>query len=303
MKYSTVISACLALALAWLTPSAHALTFNITYDASVTAQPNAAQIEAAFAAAAKQFSDTLTPNVVVNILVGWGEVGGAPLPSGTVGASRYNFLDGYSLVALRDALALAHSVNPNDTVMAAVLANYPTVDPTGLDTFYLTTAQAQAIGYLPPQSISVNGAVGFKAGTTKWDFDASNGIAVGYYDFQGIAAHEIGEVLGRSSSLNAVPTDASELDLLRYSGPGVHSFSRTLPAYFSIDGGVTNLHAFNYSGSGDRCDWVTSATDANSAYLSTGKHYTMSAEDWTELLAMGWGNTINPAYNFDGTHK
>jgi hypothetical protein len=43
------------------------------------------------------------------------------------------------------------------------------------------------------------------------------------------------------------------LDLFRYSAPGVLSFTWGTPAYFSIDGGVTDLRDF--STSGDPQDW------------------------------------------------
>ncbi len=283
-------------------PAANALVIKINYESSVTSQANAAVIEAAFASVAKKFEAKLKPNVVVNINVSWNTVGGQVLPSGTIGSSRVNFIDGYSLGAVRDALVGAHAVNPRDKTLAKVLASFPTVDPTGLDTFFFTTAQAQAIGYLPPQSISVNGAIGFKSGVT-WDFNQIGGISTGAYDFQGVAAHEIGEVLGRLTGLQGRPSDASLLDLLRYSAPGVHSFSGSKAAYFSIDGGVTNLGDFNHSGGGDRSDWATSTTDSQTAYFSTGRTYTISANDWTQLLALGWGNAINPAFNFDGTPK
>ncbi len=283
-------------------PTASALTIKINYESSVTSQANASVIEAAFSAVANQFEAALQPNIVVNINVGWNTVGGQALPSGTIGSSRVNFIDGYSLDALREALVRAHAVNPQDTTLGSVLASFPTVDPTHLDTFFFTTAQARAVGYLPPQSGAIDGGIGFKS-TVTWDFNQIGGISTGAYDFQGVAAHEIGEVLGRLTGLKGRPIDASLLDLLRYSASGVHSFSGSQAAYFSIDGGVTNLGNFNYSGSGDRSDWAKSTTDAQTAYFSTGRAYAISESDWTQLLALGWGNTNNPGFNFDGTPK
>src|SRR5450631_330597 len=51
---------------------ARALTFNITYDASVTSQANAAQIESAFNFATQVMQTLYTNNSSVNITVYWG---------------------------------------------------------------------------------------------------------------------------------------------------------------------------------------------------------------------------------------
>src|SRR5262249_33982574 len=81
------------------------------------------------------------------------------------------------------------------------------------------------------------------------------------------------------------------LDLFRYGAPGAVSFSYSAPAYFSIDGGKTDLHDFNNSSSdGDRADWLTtpSSADSKDAFISPGQHKSVSAVDLERLDVLGW---------------
>jgi hypothetical protein len=82
--------------------------------------------------------------------------------------------------------------------------------------------------------------------------------------------HEIDEVLGLGSALNGTTTPATPAveDLFRWASAGVRSYSAntstanpcvsTPAAFFSIDGGVTNLNQFNNcNNGGDYGDWIT----------------------------------------------
>jgi hypothetical protein len=79
------------------------------------------------------------------------------------------------------------------------------------------------------------------------------------------AEHEIGEILGLGSALNGLNTPATPWaeDLFRYGAPGVRSYGVNTcgsqpNAYFSINGGTTNLDDFNNCGNrADYGDWVT----------------------------------------------
>ena len=95
---------------------------------------------------------------------------------------------------------------------------------------------------------------------------------------QAVAEHEIDEILGIGgwgSSLTlagsyrgqASPTNGiGALDLFRFGGPGVRSFTLdpAATAYFSMDGGKTKLVSFNQYGNGsDFGDWGDGKTPAD----------------------------------------
>ncbi len=268
-----------------------ALTIVPIYDASITSLPNAAVIEAAFQTVSNRFDSAYAANVTLKIPVGWGEVDGQPIKSGEVASSLSFLRAGYTYASATSYLRAAAASNPNDRNLASVVANLPAKDPTGKNSFSFSYAEAQVLGLLPATLYLNSGYVGFSS-TVNWNF-SGGAIPSGQYDFQGLAAHEIGEVLGRVSALQgSSPKFATILDLLRYSAPGVSSFSWSAPAYFSIDGGKTNLGAFNNIGGGDRGDWLGYNGDAQDAYLNPGVSYAFSANDYTELDVLGWGAYI-----------
>jgi hypothetical protein len=91
-------------------------------------------------------------------------------------------------------------------------------------------------------------------------------------DFYSVVEHETDEVLGTVSCIgtsggepydqcNPGYTDSSAVDLFRYSAAGVRSFLNAADgtsAYFSIDGGVTDVADYNNSPTGeDYGDWLS----------------------------------------------
>ena len=85
-------------------------------------------------------------------------------------------------------------------------------------------------------------------------------------DLTAVVEHEIDEVLGLGSALNGTTTPADPFveDLFRWGSSGVRSYaanpscSSPPAAFFSIDGGNTNLDQFNNcNNGGDYGDWIT----------------------------------------------
>jgi len=62
--------------------------------------------------------------------------------------------------------------------------------------FWVSQAEAKALGLLG-NSTSLDGSIGF-ATSSKFDYNNTNGVTAGLYDFFGVVAHEISEVMGRS---------------------------------------------------------------------------------------------------------
>ena len=190
-----------------------------------------------------------TDPVTVNLTVGLANLG-----SGILGSTSSTQID-VTYNAFRTALAAdATSANDNMAVSSLnaigsansfnMLINRTTDNPNGsgsatpyLDNngslnnsdIYLTTANAKAAGLLSANNAASDGSVRFAtAFEPQFDYDRSNGIAAGQFDFLGIAIHEIGHALGFISGVDLLDFFAGQgtadqffavapLDLFRYS--------------------------------------------------------------------------------------
>ena len=250
MRVSIGVGLAMAASVAFGTIAAHANpTFNLTYIAGTTAQQ-----QAAFQAAANAWSARFTDNVTIDLTVGTGTLGSGILAS-TASAES---VGSYSLI--RSAL----TSNATSTVDAAAVAGLPTgssfsvyinhtsdnpngsgsatpyVDNNGSNNnafIRLTNANAKALGLTPVAQVvggcasACDGFIEFSNGFT-YDYDRSNGISSGAFDFVGLAEHEIGHALGFISGVdvldgnaNAFPANAftyvAPLDLYRCSAASV----------------------------------------------------------------------------------
>lgn len=273
---------------------AHALTIVPVFTSSVTSLSNAKTIEASFDAAAKVLETDLKAPVTVTVDVDWGNLDGTALSSGNVSESLAKDYDGYTYAEVSSYLKTAAATNPKDTNLAAAAASFPAKDPISLNSFDITSADAKALGLLPPTMTALDGYVGFSS-SALYDFSTTTAVS-GEYDFEALALHELSEVLGRGSGLTSSrPTQATLMDLFRYASSGIHSFSYTGSSYFSINGGKTDLGAFNVTGAYDRGDWASSvANNVQDALSTTGKMLTLSTADLAALDALGWDTTTNP---------
>ena len=276
--------------------SAQHLTINLSFDASVNAAP--AGFKSAVLAAAQFFENTFVNPVTVNIAVGYGEIAGYSL-AGALGESD-SFLYGSSYSQLAAALSAASP---------AAAASLPAADPTGGGQFYLTTAEAKALG-LAGNSQGTDGYVGFSS-SYAFCYNDSNGVPSGQFDLFGVAAHEFSEVLGRQM-MDGAGNGYEPLDLFHYSAPGVRSFSGTQTGYFSTDGGATDLANFNTNPGGDFGDWASSmGNDAFVAFSNSGTVATISSADITLMSRLGWSTSPSASspptprvvsdFNGDGT--
>lgn len=146
------------------------------------------------------------------------------------------------------------------------------------ENLWVTRANAKAID-LQVDDGAADAEISFNS-LFGWDYDSSDGISAGLYDFTGVAMHEIGHALGFISGVDIIDLVScpsgpycgtreailqgwsvfSILDLYRYSDASVaDGVGRDLavgydPApYFSLDGGLTDLGLFStgrYNGDG-----------------------------------------------------
>ena len=121
---------------------------------------------------------------------------------------------------------------------------------------WLTTANAKALGLRAAHDNLTDAAIVFNS-SYAWDFDPSDGISGGALDFVGIAAHEIGHVMGFESGVDVLDASiggqfsddsyvfVNSLDFLRFSsdsessGADIDWTADDRSKYLSIDGGLT----------------------------------------------------------------
>ncbi len=272
-----------------VTTAGSALTIKITWDTSVASAPSA--FMTGVIAAAQAWEANFNNAIMIDLDVGYGEIAGTSMGSGALGESE-SFLQSVSYASLRTALA-AHNSN---ATTAAVLASLPSNQPVN-GNIWVTTAQAKALGLAPANGTGLDGYIGL---SSAYAFTYGNGgsVAVGTYDFNAVAWHEIAEVMGRimltGGSIGPYTNSYALLDLLHYSAPGVRDFSASTPGYFSANGGVTNGGNFNTVSGGDAADWASSmGNNAFDAFSNSGVVNPVTSGDITELNAIGW--TLNGA--------
>lgn len=291
-----------------LAAPAGALDIIPVYSSSITKLSDAAQIEASFNAVAAEFDSVISTPIDVYIGVSWGSVDGETLPSNAVGASVTELYGYFTYSEVKEILQSDASANPSDTALATAAANLLASTPSGVSRYVIPSAELKALGLISATQSSDDGYIGFTGTPAEFTIPTPAQIASGTYkvaagtfDFAAVAAHEMEEVLGRISGIyqNSTPSYRTVFDLYRYDAKGALEDSYYPPAgktaYFSIDGGVTDLATFNGSPSGgDRGDWASVAptsADIQDAFISTGERMSLSAVDLTALDALGYGGS------------
>src|SRR5262245_53872345 len=149
-----------------------------------------------------------------------------------------------------------------------------------------------ALGLIANNGATNDGTATF-SNTATFDYDRTDGITAGAYDFFGVVAHEFTEIMGRQ--LNAIGNTVAfgagyhPLDLFKFSAAGTRGFVGTTAGYFSIDGGTTNLNNFNTATNGDFGDWAGSAgNDSFRAFSPQSAVNLVTLADMTEMDVIGW---------------
>ena len=256
--------------------SAHALLIDATFGTGYTSQD-----QAAVNTAISYFDRTLTNNVTVNIDF-------SSASSGLGLSSQY--LYGINYADLHNAL-YASATSANGFSAANSLFNGSSDPYTGASTVYITHADCAVLGLgCGAAKGGYDGSISINLGLT--DPTRSNGISAGYYDLVSVASHEIDEILGiggAGSQLGTGP-NIGILDLFRYTSAGTRTYTTSGDnAYFSINGGITDVARFNNDGVGDYGDWHTSSTpQVQDAYGTPGVQVNMGTAELTALNVIGW---------------
>jgi|JI10StandDraft_1071094.scaffolds.fasta_scaffold23014_2 hypothetical protein len=246
------------------------------------------QARAGFEAAAAMWSKFLKDPITINLDVKFSTLG--PNILGSTGsttntinygglaqllaADAKSIFDQAAVASLQGGTALTF-VSNEPPVSGAIDSTLRFLDNNGsFDNLNnnINTAQVKALGLNPVYNPTTNaggrdGSVSF-SDAFSWDFDPSDGITAGSFDFVGVAAHEIGHALGFRSGV-----DTADVNAL----PGV-----ALPGRRGLNniawGTVNDLYRYGSFNGSQTLDWSVGGTPCYSlnagrnciALLSTG---------------------------------
>ena len=322
------------------------LTFNITNQGGATPQ-----MVAAFAEAAALWSARLNDPITINV-----RIDAAVLAGGVTGFTT-DFFDPYSYAIVRNAyVADQRSLDDLSSVASlqagpafSMLINRTANNPNGVvsgtpyfdtglggpgqagsennTTIRIPSANAKALGLYPGNAAGLDGTITFSS-QISFDYDRSNGITAGQIDFVGLAAHELGHLLGFRSGIGDLGRNGSApglndnqltfvnpLDLFRFStrsiGPGggigvIDWTADNTAKYFSVDGGATPIATFsNGSDFGDGYEahhWKNNlGLGIMNPTVHTGELLTISDIDLRAFDVLGYDLNLPGDFNANGT--
>lgn len=271
------------------------------YDTTITDLFNSnptlySEITGAVTAAIDFYETAITNPITISIGFGYGEVGGISLGGDDLGESLTEG-SAFSYGQLRSLL------DSHDTSAGAspLPANNPLSNSSSIQNWFIADSELLAHG-ITPNLLGDDGFVGLSSSSTfAFTYNPNDRAVSGEYDAIGVLEHEISEAMGRVAYYPDDEGLYSPLDLFRYTSAGTLATDATA-AYFSIDGGNTNLDAFNnyLANRGDAGDWSTAVSgDFYDAFSSSGVANTVSATDLNVMEMLGY--TLAPACYAAGT--
>ncbi|MET3724681.1 NF038122 family metalloprotease [Sphingomonas trueperi] len=329
--------ACTAAALLAFAAPAAAQTHIVLHDVGgVTGSP----ADVALKIAAHYWESVLTNNATIHINVGF-----QALDPGDLGTTGFRYYDGITIASYQNALVFTG----NSALDAQAASHFQPLSSAGTPTVLIPAYDdpvhkngvATSGSRIAPNGSIIGSTVALTGANLKalvnnvtgldaeiifssdyaFDFNPSDGITVGSYDFIGTAIHEMGHALGFTSGVDTFdnvvgPVDhidnipvAYGMDLFRYSAPGQLDWRFGAPAYFSTDGGATAFggNAYfstgeNYGDGWEASHWkivgnCTGFIGMMNPYSCDGVNDVVTAADLAVFDAIGWNLNVNVLAN------
>jgi hypothetical protein len=326
----TLMAAAVAATLS--TSAANAVVINLIDDGTVAGSA----AELGFQVAAEYWSNLLVSDGVINLGISFASL--SPGVIGSTGSRKSDFAieDWHNILnatksnsVIDQTIVLPTLTGPgnngisgltagvdgsgnNDNSVTAVLDGTQTAS----QTLYMNTSLIKGMLGLDIPTL-IDGSMTFSSDFS-FDFNPTDGITAGTFDFLGVAIHEMGHALGFVSGVDffdiygtggpgygALGYDLNDtsifsaLDMFRYSAPGTLDFRTGGNSYFSIDGGNTALFGNTmstgrYTGDGQQashfkdlggCSGQLGIMDPNFCFGQMGE---VTGLDLAAYDAMGW---------------
>jgi len=253
------------------TSATRGLIIRAVFDSSITANANAAAIEATINRAIAIYESLFCDPITINILFRYLPIAS---PSSVIAESRYVTYqfswETYGNALLADAKTI-NDLTANDTLFHNLYL--PEVE--------VSSANGRALQLNTPPRMSPTGDIG-PGGTldgivtlnSASQFQFSRPSRASFYDAQRALEHEIDEVMGLGSGPHLRPQD-----LFSWASWKNRDYNSGDVRYFSINAGWTRIVNFNNDPEGDAGDWQSGACPQSTPYVQNAFACTGQSSD------------------------
>jgi hypothetical protein len=235
------------------------LTIQPTFDSSITNNPNSVAIQSTINRAISIYETLFSDPIIIRIRFRYSTTApnGNPLPPGRIAQSNYVYYmipwNTY-INALRADASTGNDNAANASLPGSALST--NLRP--------SSAGGRVVGLNTPPAMFADGTVGnggpydgIVTLNSSSGYQFTRPPSGGNFDAQRAFEHEMDEVIGLGSLLNAPGNDLRPQDLFSWSSAGHRNTTSSGTRYFSINGGVTNIVGFNQRQDGDLGDWFS----------------------------------------------